>query len=406
MENAASSKSLNTLIFCIGILFAMPVLPSNIKSVVIGLFLAVLLFHRVKTGVSFDKWFFITNAAVFLLIALTYFYSADTQYAVRKLTTMLSLLIFPLAFALIPKDEAHIIYKERDKFLFVYLAAVFLLNVVPFVWFLSTHYSFDEMLVHFPTVMRVDTGKWSIHPIYLSMHCSIALLFGFYILKDLSSKKKIALILTMMLTLVLFLFLYAKKGPMLALVAVFTLFVLFQKRKKLVRVYILVIIGFVALTLLIPRTREKFMEMQRIEVLQGGNVTSTNIRYTIYNVAQELIGESMLSGYGVGDYNNKLDEKYLLLGDDLLVKGSFNAHNQYFSLLLIGGIVVLLAFFIMMGLNLVFAIRFNNQLLILVLIFYSIAMLTENILEREGGVIFFGLFLNFFASKSLYAKED
>ncbi len=405
MENAASSKSLNALIFCIGMLFAMPVLPTNIKSVAIGLFLATLLFHRVKTGVSFDRWFFITNAAVFIVIALTYLYSTDTQYAVKKLTTMSSLLIFPLAFSLIPKDEVLIIYKERDKFLFVYLAAVFLLNVVPFVWFFSTHYSFEEMLVHFPTVMRVDTGKWSIHPIYLSMHCSIALLFGFYILRSLSSRKKIAIILMMMLTLVLFLFLYAKKGPMLALVAVFTLFVLFQKRKKLVRVYIVAIIGFVALILLIPRTREKFMEMQHIEVLQGGNVTSTNIRYTIYNVAQELIGESVLSGYGVGDYNNKLDEKYQLLGDDLLVRGSFNAHNQYFSLLLIGGIAALLAFLIMMGLNLVFAIRFNNELLILVLIFYGIAMLTENILEREGGVIFFGLFLNFFASKSLYAKE-
>jgi O-antigen ligase len=406
MENASSSKSLRILLFCIGMLFAMPVLPSNVKSVAIGLFLAATLFYIIANKVSFNKWFFITNGGLFVLIALTYLYSEDSAYALRKLSTMLSLFVFPLAFSFISKKDIDAIFKHRNQFLLVYLIAVFALNVVPFIWFYATHYSFNDMLVHFPTVMRVDTGKWSIHPIYLSMHCSIAILFGFYILRGTLSKIKIALVLAMMLILFLFLFLYAKKGPMLALVAVFTLFILFQKRSKLIRVYVFAIIGFIALTLLIPRTREKFMEMQHIEVLKEGKVTSTNIRYTIYNVAQELIGESLITGYGVGDYNNKLDEKYKSLGDDILVRGSFNSHNQYFSLLLIGGIVVLVAFLIMMGLNLVFAIRFNNQLLILVLIFYGIAMLTENILEREGGVIFFGLFLNFFASKSLYAQEE
>ena len=74
--------------------------------------------------------------------------------------------------------------------------------------------------------------------------------------------------------------------------------------------------------------------------------------------------------------------------------------------MLIGGIPLLLVFVVMFGLNMVYAIRFNNQLLILLIFFYSIVMFTENILEREDGVIFFSFFLNFFALKSLYAKED
>ena len=75
-------------------------------------------------------------------------------------------------------------------------------------------------------------------------------------------------------------------------------------------------------------------------------------------------------------------------------------------MMLIGGIPLLLVFVVMFGLNMVYAIRFNNQLLILLIFFYSIVMFTENILEREDGVIFFSFFLNFFALKSLYAKED
>jgi O-antigen ligase len=52
----------------------------------------------------------------------------------------------------------------------------------------------------------------------------------------------------------------------------------------------------------------------------------------------------------------------------------------------------------------VYAIRLNNQLLILLLLFYGMVMFTENILEREAGVIFFAFFLNFFGLKSLYSR--
>lgn len=405
MEKEARDKSLRFLTYCLGMLFAMPILPSNAKSIAIGIFVAAMLWYVLKHRPRFNKWLLITNGGLFLLLGLTYFYSSDGSYAIRKLSTMSTLLLFPSVFSLLSDAHKEEIFKRRNHYLVIYLFAVFLLNVIPFLWFYITHYSWDGMLTHFPTVMRVDTGKWSIHPIYLSMHCSIAILFGFYILKAMISKLKITIVLVMMITLLLFLFLYAKKGPMLALVIVFTLFVLFQKRKKLVAFYIVTIIGFISLTLLIPRTRDKFIEMQNIEVLKEGKVTSTNIRYTIYKLTQELIVESPIYGFGIGDYNNKLDEKYIENGDQILIEGSYNSHNQYFSLILMGGVLALLAFLLMMGMNLVFAIRFNNQLLILILIFYGIVMLTENILEREGGVIFFALFLNFFASKSLYARE-
>lgn len=406
MEKEASFKSVRFLAHCLGILFAMPILPSNAKSIAIGIFIAGMLWYIIEHKPRLNTWLLLTNGGIFIVLGITFFYSSDSSYALRKLSTMSALLVFPLAFSLLSVAHKNEIFKRRNRFLVIYIAAVFLLNVVPFLWFYITHYSWEEMLIHFPTVMRVDTGKWSIHPIYLSMHCSIAILFGFYIVQYIKSKLKIALVIGIMIMLLLFLFLYAKKGPMLALVIVFTLFVLFQNRKKLVTVYIVAIIGFISLTLLIPRTREKFIEMQNIEVLQEGKVTSTNIRYTIYTLAQDLIMESPIYGFGIGDYNNKLDEKYIENGDKILIEGSYNSHNQYLSLLLMGGIIALLTFIIMMGMNLVFAIRFNNQLLILILIFYGIVMLTENILEREGGVIFFGLFLNFFASKSLYAQEE
>ena len=135
-------------------------------------------------------------------------------------------------------------------------------------------------------------------------------------------------------------------------------------------------------------------------------MNSTNIRYAIYTNAEEVIAESPLIGYGIGDYRDVLIDRYKVKGEDRLILGKYNAHNQYFSILLIGGVISLIVFLLTIGINLLYAVRFDNQLLILTLIFYGIVMFTENILEREHGVIFFSLFLNFFTLKSLFASEE
>ena len=187
-----------------------------------------------------------------------------------------------------------------------------------------------------------------------------------------------------------------KKGPLIALIIVFSLFVVFQRKQKLLKPYLLAITTLIFLTIVIPKTRDRFVELLKIENLDKGEVTSTNIRYTIYDTAQELVIKSPLIGYGIGDYNQILQEKYTEDGNLLLAERKYNAHNQYFSLLLIGGVISLIIFLLYTGMNLVYAIRFNNQLLILLLVFYVIVMFTENILEREAGVIFFYILFEFF----------
>ncbi len=405
METIKSLKGISIVKIAIGLLFALVVLPSNLKAIAILLFGVAALINALQRPWYFDKRFFITNAVLFLVSLLTYFYSDNTAYGERKLTQMASLIVFPFVFAMLTKEESKEIYKNLTTYLWIYLIGVFLFNVIPFLWFFKTQYSFPEMMEHFATVLRVKMGKFNIHPIYLSMHCSIAILFSFYILRGLRSKIKIAAILGIDITLVLFLLLYAKKGPLIALMIVFSLFVVFQRKQKLLKPYLLAITTLVFLTIAIPKTRNKFVELLKIENLDKGEVTSTNIRYTIYDTAQKLIVASPLIGYGIGDYNDVLLEKYRQDENQLLVEGKYNAHNQYFSLLLIGGIMVLLAFLFMTGINLVYAIRYNNQLLILLLVFYVIVMFTENILERESGIIFFAFFLNFFGLKSLYTRE-
>jgi len=388
------------------LMFALIMLPSNLKTIAVILFGVTILSLSFKRKFHFDLKLFITNSLVLIFIGLTFIYSDNTDYAIHKIQQLSSLIVFPFIFALTTQEERDTFFKDLSMYFWTYLVAVFLFNVLMFIWFYATRYNFDQMMEHFATVLRVKIGKYNIHPIYLSMHCSIAILFSFFLLRKVKTKFHVSVIVLMDITLVLFLLLYAKKGPLLAILIVFTLFVLFQRKNKFLKPYLIAVIGLIFLTIAVPRTRNKFVELLTIESLAEGSVTSTNIRYTIYKTAQQLIAENPFLGYGLGDYNNALINRYSENGDQLLVEGKYNAHNQYFSFLLIGGVFVLLAFLFTLGFNFIYAIRYDNQILILLLVFYGIVMFTENILEREQGVIFFTFFLNFFTLKSIFRSEE
>lgn len=403
MEGKTKHKSIIVLQGALLLLFASVVLPTNLKSIAIGFFALVSLYHFLKNKNVFNKRFFVVNALVYICIIGTMIYSDNITYAIRKSTTMLSLLIFPLCFAMYSKDDISTLYKNLEKYLSIYLITVVVFNVVPFLYFFITKYSFDDMMIHFHTLIRVGVGKYGIHPIYISMHCGIAILFSMFVLRSLQSRWKIAGILVLDGILILFLLLYAKKGPILALMLVSLLFVLFQRRKAIVKPYVFAALGLVVLMIAIPRTRNKFLELQKIEAITEGSTTSTNIRYTVYGLASELIFDNPVVGYGIGDYREALQKKYEYTGNELLINGRYNAHNQFLSILLIGGVLLLLVFISTLAVNFVFAVRFNNELFILVLLFYGVVMLTDNILEREAGVVYFALFLNFFTSKTLFA---
>ena len=70
-------------------------------------------------------------------------------------------------------------------------------------------------------------------------------------------------------------------------------------------------------------------KLVKIENLDQGEVTSTNIRYTVYVTAMQLIKQAPLAGYGIGDYNHVLRDTYMENGQAHLYEGQYNAHNQY-----------------------------------------------------------------------------
>lgn len=389
--------------FFVGLMFILILIPSNLKSLFIILLGIVVLYKAYKNKTKFNKVFFLNYSIIYFVILLTLIYNQSFSQGFWFAQTMVSLAIFPFYFSFISKDDYEKL--NFDAFFGIYLISIFVFHVAVFSWFAIFEFSVPDTLRHFQEIVTLHLGKLSTHPIYISMHCSIALFLSTKLYKnELSIFKKIVLFL-LQAFMILFLILHAKKGPIAAfLVSIFLYFIIFYKGLNLK----IVIPFFLILTVLffsIPSVKNRFSELIKIEKLTNENANSTNIRVAVYKNVFQLIKNSPIIGYGIGTHDQALQDNYSRNNQDILLEKYYNSHNQYLSFLLIGGPILLFLFLYFFVNNIKLAILSNNKIFVLLLLFYSIVMLTENILERESGVIFFSFFLSLFGFKN-YQKLD
>jgi O-antigen ligase len=101
-------------------------------------------------------------------------------------------------------------------------------------------------------------------------------------------------------------------------------------------------------------------------------------------------------GHGTGDVRDVLVEKYTEHNLISALEHQYNAHNQFFQILISSGIIGLLLFL----LSTYFGAK-SNPLLLQFIVITFIFMSVESILENQAGTIFFGLFFSLLSQKSL-----
>jgi O-antigen ligase len=282
------------------------------------------------------------------------------------------------------------------KTLISFIIAVLILNTAFFLFFWVNEFSFIDTIKYFSYLVDHRFDKYSIHPIYLSIYLCLGILFSFHILQGSCNSRQRIFILILVLIQGLFLFVLNKKGPIISLFIGLSSIYLFKRDKVKTKYLLIFITGLILIGMLQKKkTISHFKELFKIENINKGNVTSTNIRYTIYLYSLEAVKSKPFLGYGIGDLNNTLMEIYEGQSD-LLYKGKFNTHNQYLSFIVSSGVLGLIIFLLSIFFLFRNAIKKSNFLLVTVLIFYLCQMLSENILERENGVIFYSFFISFF----------
>ena len=379
----------------ISLIFILALFPSIFKSIIIALFSIVFLYQIYRFKLKFDWKYFVLNSIIYLLLVISLIYSDDKEFALKKLETMASLLVFPFLFSFFTeKSNLLIPLKGYQSFLLYYIFAILLLNFVFFFIFWIGEFSFLDTLYHFPYLINEKLEGYNIHAIYMSMHICVAIIFILFLLMQKNVTKLVPLLIFGLIFLLMFLLILNKKGPILALIVVVTLYV-FSKGTYWHKFSLTISLVFITLLIFInPKSRNQFGELININNIKNSEINSTNLRFAIYQNAVDCFLEKPLLGYGIGDSHNALLNVYKK-DSETLYEGQYNTHNQYLSFLLsvgmIGTLIILYSFYLLYQK----AMKKSNYLFLSVFGFYLFVMLFENILQRENGVIFYSFFICF-----------
>ncbi len=236
------------------------------------------------------------------------------------------------------------------------------------------------------------------HPLFLSMYYVVAILFGFVFL-DFSTGRnmKIAIIILMILLALAVLMLNSKAGIIALILLLLCQFVFSLLRSRLFgmkRIILSFCLLFMAvLPMAFPVVRYRLVNSVKVtqELFKSGVKSTDSNRVQIWGTAVELIKKNDYSGYGLFGGRKALTQSFEGQGLEF-----YNTHNQYLMFALTGGAVVLLLFMLSQFVLFYSAVRFKDVTYALFLVTIVVVMLTENILNRQKGVLLFGFFNTLF----------
>lgn len=401
-------KGIDVSLFVILAFSLLPLIPNRIKGFPVVLMVLVTLVFLIskkadnKNYIKYGVFF----SSLFLLYLVSLIYTNNIEYGLKKIETTASLLIIPICFAFI-YQRVEIRAKIKTIFIHGYIltSTIYAISILWYFNYLGIHYC-ENNLSH---CLSYLDGMFilSEHPIYASMFIALGAIF----ISNIVIKQNIYIKLLYAVCLIIIcfvLFLLMRKGVILALMVSFISFFIFN-RKYVKMNYLILTFSLCVIIILSFNFKESFykrfselVSQDTYEVISQKN--STSIRYTIYKCSLFSISKSPLIGYGIGDVIDELIKCYEN-ESNLLVKERYNSHNQFLAVILYIGVIGLAVFVWQILLYFKSAIFNRDTLYFQVLLFFIFLFFTENILDRQSGVILFSFIVNFFFFNNLRNKH-
>ncbi len=346
-------------------------------------------------------------------IYLVYFLLSDfSRSASQAIEIKASFLVFPLGFFLRRKP---ITQKELSIILLFYQLACLASATFVSVRLLDAgvlslgHLSANEFTFAVRTFSEDTLG---VHPTYLS----IFYLFSIYltvskngyhqwihrpILKN--SLRTIHLLVTSTICLLL-----VAKAPLIGFIIAFGVVSTLKSWKKGLLLLASGILGLAALIFFVPSIGNRFKEITKTSEVtnEETSVNSMNIRSSIFSCSTEIIAENWVFGVGLDHVQSRLNSCYDNYKNEELSSKDYNTHNQYFDLLLSVGLIGLLSFLLLLVFPLGISNIISNTHLLFFKVFIGICFLSENILSRQHGVVFFIMINCIFISNYYWRKTN
>jgi len=350
----------------------------------------------------------------FFYLVLSLSYTHDMKNGFFQIEKKLSLLVMPFIFYFSPLND-----KESKSNLLIFFAITCTFFCAG--CFLIGFYKFIHL--NLPNSMIVEnftnqnlSGYIGVHSTYLSMF----VLLSISVLLDRLISNKDSLLVTLIIFfaimfMLIFIILLASRIVFLSFIAVIV--VLTISRSEIIirnKILFLIFVSLITSCFLISYQRSNYIKNRINEVffidypnlIGSQNENGVTQRVFFWRNSIEIIMKSPIIGHGTGDSNSEFEKQY----DELILQSPglkesvknailyfkekhFNAHNQYLETTISLGLIGLASLLFIYGYSLFYALKRKNFLHISFISIVIITSLTESILERQQGIIFF-LFFN------------
>lgn len=380
------------------LLFGLIPLSSQKLEPIIGIFFILLILLELilnkQKKVFKTKKPYILNALLFLVLLITLKDGIGISLF-KKLEQMFSLFIFPIAFYILSKEGY---FKNRMFFNIwkkTFVFSTFILALICF--FLISKYvnpKYLELDSNFFQNAISDDSYFSRHPAYVSIYLNVSILICVNWFFETRNKRYKALYFLIVLTLSSLLLMLSVKIAIIALIiSVNVLLFLKIKSKKIFLISQLLIISVFLIIISIPKDYNRFSK------IFNSNVLNENTRYNSIFIhkqtilcATKIFKDNFIFGVGIENSTNNVNEcvREVFLFDKQIV---YNSHNQYLSYGLHSGFLGVFVLCLALFFGLKKSLK-QDSFLFTVYLYFCVVFLTENVLERQSGLLLFTFLIN------------
>ncbi len=324
----------------------------------------------------------------FVLLPIVYIFNSIyftfDNAVVEKVSRTCMLIVFPIIFSNIKLD-----FKRVKRLMLFFMFCIILFCVVS-IAYVSIGYLLRETRPHLLTIEKtILVGQvyvpkvFDFHTPYICLYLLVGCIICYYLF----TIKKHYLYIVLYLLQLFFLFYFTGRTSLLLALVIFILFIrkLFDSSKK--GIFYSVIVYTIAFAISVffvsklPMLKDKI-----INIFDKGFGLYQRQEYLI--AAYQIVKEKFLLGVGLVNYQLKLSE--------ILKSGvTPNLHNQWLEILVPTGMLGVLSYFILKIKLFQRSISQKNRMLLMFVLCFSLAELTESLLYRQRGVFLFAFFSGF-----------
>jgi O-antigen ligase len=230
-------------------------------------------------------------------------------------------------------------------------------------------------------------------------------------IESLKWKKKNKVKWVWLFGLIIFLFLLSARTILFAtcLIIYFFLFKYLKTQKKLLLFVIVSLLSFILLSIIIYRNdvlrlriTSAFMFYEDAKYF-GGGLSSRLFQWK--SIFLEFLSNNIFFGVGIGDTHEMYSLAYQNFNLEWALENKFNAHSMYLEILFSSGIIGLFILFLVFIESIKTAFKYKDVKYKLFLSLFLIAGITESLLNRQFGILYFLIFNSLFYISLKYKTQ-